>query len=227
MRAQVSVVVPTYNAEPALAACLGALMEGVERGLIRELIVTDGGSSDASGAVAQAWGAEVLNGAASRGGQLKRGVAAAKGEWVLIIHADTVLTAGWTDAVCAHLAHPEVAGWFRLAFDQRGVAAWSVAGWANMRSRLGLPYGDQGLLIHRDLYNTVGGYLDQPLMEDVALARCLYGKLKALDGVAVTSAHKYRQQGWLRRGGKNLWTLFRYFMGVSPERLAQSYRREA
>jgi hypothetical protein len=48
-----------------------------------------------------------------------------------------------------------------------------------------------------------------------------------LDSVAVTSAHKYRQQGWLRRGGKNLWTLFRYFMGVSPERLAQSYRREA
>lgn len=225
MRAQVSVVVPTYNAEPALAACLGALMEGVEQGLIRELIVTDGGSSDASGAVAQAWGAEVLIGAASRGGQLKRGVAAAKGEWVLIIHADTVLTAGWTDAVRAHLAHPEVAGWFRLAFDQRGIAAWSVAGWANMRSRLGLPYGDQGLLIHRDLYNAVGGYLDQPLMEDVALARCLYGKLEALDGVAVTSAHKYRQQGWLRRGGKNLWTLFRYFMGASPERLAQSYRR--
>lgn len=120
MRAQISVIVPTLNAEKALAKCLGALMEGLEHGLIRELIISDGGSEDATCAVAQAWGAEVLEGDASRGGQLRRGVALAKGDWLLVLHADTVLCEGWSEAVQAHLADPEFAGWFRLAFDQGG-----------------------------------------------------------------------------------------------------------
>jgi hypothetical protein len=149
----------------------------------------------------------------------------AKGDWVLIVHADTVLTAGWTDAARVKLNNPEMAGWFMLAFDQRGIGATVVAGWANLRSRLGLPYGDQGLLIHRDLYNAVGGYPDQPLMEDVALARQLRGRLEMMDSVAVTSAAKYRKQGWIRRGAKNLLLLLRYFAGTSPEQLARSYRR--
>lgn len=225
MRAQISVVVPTLNAEGSLGACFGALMEGLEAGLIRELIVSDGGSTDATAAAAQAWGAEVLQGPASRGGQLRRGVAAAQGDWLLIVHADTVLAQGWTKAVGAHLAHKDQAGWFPLAFDQRGMAAGIVAGWANLRSRAGLPYGDQGLFIHQSLYDAVGGYRDQPLMEDVALARALRGRLCKLDGLAVTSAAKYRTQGWLRRGARNLWTLIRYAAGVSPDVLAQAYRK--
>ncbi|KEJ89201.1 TIGR04283 family arsenosugar biosynthesis glycosyltransferase [Sulfitobacter donghicola] len=225
MRAQVSVVIPTLNTEPALADCLGALMEGLEQGVIRELIVSDGGSSDGSGAVAQAWGAEVIVGPASRGGQLARGVAVAKGDWVLVLHADTVLEAGWAQVVRAHLTQKDRAGWFRLAFDQKGIFPLWVATWANIRSRMGLPYGDQGLLIHRNLYQEVGGYPDQPLMEDVAIARRLRGKLVELDCVAVTSAIKYQRQGWLRRGAKNLWTLVRYAAGASPEKLAEAYRR--
>jgi rSAM/selenodomain-associated transferase 2 len=225
MRAQISVIVPTLNSEACLSACFGALMEGLEAGLIRELIVTDGGSSDATGAVAQAWGASVVVGPASRGGQLRRGVAAAQGEWLLIVHADTVLARGWTQAAQDHLGKPANAGWFRLAFDQRGSGAAIVAGWANLRSRAGLPYGDQALLIHKNLYDAVGGYPDQPLMEDVAIARALRGKLQGLDGVAVTSAAKYRSQGWVRRGARNLWTLLQYWRGASPETLSRGYRR--
>lgn len=225
MRAQISVIVPTLNAEEGLGPCLGALMEGLEYGLIRELIVSDGGSADATGALAQAWGAEVLHGPASRGGQLRRGVAASRGTWLLILHADTVLSAGWAEVVRRQMSDPDCAGYFNLAFDQRGFAARAVAGWANLRSALGLPYGDQGLLIHRDLYTQAGGYPDQPLMEDVALARALRGRLVALDTVAVTSAAKYRRQGWLRRGGRNLLTLMRYAAGTPAERLAASYRR--
>lgn len=225
MRAQISVIVPTLNAERSLGACFNALMEGLEAGLIRELIVSDGGSADATGAAAQAWGAHVLHGAASRGGQLRRGADAAQGEWLLFVHADTVLAQGWSGAVRAHLEQKDKAGWFPLAFDQPGVGARIVAGWANLRSRAGLPYGDQGLLVHRDVYDSVGGYPDQPLMEDVAIARALRGRLVMLDGLAVTCAAKYRAQGWLRRGGRNLWTLIRYFGGVSPDALARSYRK--
>ena len=225
MRAPISVIIPTLNAEGTLPKCLEGLMEGLEAGLIREVIVSDGGSTDATGAIAQGWGAEILHGAASRGGQLRRGCAAAQAEWLLVIHADTVFQAGWSHAVRRHLTTPERAGWFALGFDHSGMAAKLVAGWANLRSRLGLPYGDQALLISTTLYSELGGYPDQPLMEDVAIARRLSGKLVRLDGVARTSADKYIAQGWVKRGGRNLLTLVRYFAGVDPDKLAARYRR--
>ncbi|NEK24218.1 glycosyltransferase [Sulfitobacter sp. JBTF-M27] len=225
MRAPISVIIPTLNSADRLPQCLDALMEGLEAGLIRELIISDGGSDDATGATAQAWGAEVLHGEPSRGGQLRRACEVAKADWMLILHADTVLQSGWTKSVRAHLGQPDKAAWFQLRFDQPGAAARLVATWANLRSRFGLPYGDQGLLISSALYARAGGYPDVPLMEDVALARALKGKLKGLPIDAVTSAEKYTRQGWIRRGARNLWTLLRYFAGVDASALAASYRR--
>lgn len=224
MRAPISVIIPTLNAQDGLGPCLTSLMAGLEAGLIRELIVSDGGSVDATVPLAKEWGAEVVMGPASRGGQLRRGCDKATGEWLLVLHADTVLDAGWVGPVISHL-ETRKAGWFRLAFDRGGQAGNVVAAWANLRSRLGLPYGDQGLLVPRSLYNKAGGYPDQPLMEDVALSRALSGRLTMIDAVARTSPARYQQQGWLRRGGRNLWTLARYFTGASPQRLAESYRR--
>ncbi|WP_299149099.1 TIGR04283 family arsenosugar biosynthesis glycosyltransferase [uncultured Tateyamaria sp.] len=222
MPAPISVIIPTLNAGQMLPACLHALMEGVEAGLIAELIVSDGGSSDETCALADAWGATVITGPASRGGQLRRGCGLAKGDWLLVVHADTVLAPGWTTAVATHLGAATPA-YFKLCFDRGGRF---VAAWANLRARVfQLPYGDQGLLIRRTLYAHVGGYPDIALMEDVALARRLKGQLVALDGVAVTSAAKYHQQGWVRRGARNLWTLVRYFAGTDVEVLARAYRR--
>ncbi|MEO0401502.1 MAG: TIGR04283 family arsenosugar biosynthesis glycosyltransferase [Pseudomonadota bacterium] len=222
MPAPISVIVPTLNAGAVLAQCLHGLMEGLEAGLISELIVSDAGSEDETCAVADAWGAQILSGPPSRGGQLRRGCAAAQGEWLLILHADTVLAPGWTRAVNAHLGTAD-AGYFRLRFDRGGRA---VAAWANLRAALfGLPYGDQGLLIRQSLYARVGGYPDIPLMEDVALVRALRGHLVRLDATAVTSAERYRKQGWVRRGARNCWTLARYFAGADVAALARAYRR--
>lgn len=222
MPAPISVVIPTLNAGHSLQACLSALMEGLEAGLITQLIVTDGGSLDETATLADAWGADIVTGAPSRGGQLRRGCAAARGEWLLVLHADTVLAPGWTQAVGAHLPRHKAAH-FRLAFDRGGRF---VAGWANLRARLfGLPYGDQGLLIPRTLYTHIGGYRDMPLMEDVAIVRALRGQLVGLDAVAVTSAAKYHKSGWITRGARNLWTLARYFAGVNVTTLARDYRR--
>jgi rSAM/selenodomain-associated transferase 2 len=225
MRAPLSVIIPTLNAQAVLPRCLDALMEGLEAGLIRELIVSDGGSTDATCAVAQAWGAQILDGAPSRGGQLQRGCEVAQGDWLLVLHADTVLQTGWSETVRSHLIKSSKVGWFQLRFDAVGMPATLVAGWANLRSGLGLPYGDQGLLISRALYEHVGGYPDQPLMEDVAIARALRGQLVRLDAVAVTSASKYQQKGWLRQGARNLWTLVRYAAGQDANQLAKSYRK--
>lgn len=225
MPALISVIIPTLNAADALPRCLEALMQGLEAGLIRELIVVDGGSGDGTGAIAQAWGAQVLVAPASRGGQLRIGCAAAKGEWLLILHADTVLDRGWADVLSRHIRTSRRPAWFRLAFDTSGLPAMLVARWANLRSGFGLPYGDQGLLIPRGIYADVGGYLDVPLMEDVAMARLLKGQLVGLDITAVTSAERYRRQGWLRRGGRNLWTLVQYLAGKDPAVLARRYRK--
>jgi rSAM/selenodomain-associated transferase 2 len=221
MPAPISIVIPTLNAEAGLHACLVALSEGLEAGLIRELIVSDGGSTDKTLEIADAWGAHILQGPASRGGQLKAGCAAATGQWLLALHADTVLSAGWTAAAARHLG-TQNAGWFDLRFDQGGRV---VAAWANLRSRFGLPYGDQGLLVPRGLYTSVGGYPDIPLMEDVALARALKGRLQRIEAQAITSSARYRKTGWLKRGSRNLLLLIRYFMGASPDRLARAYRK--
>ncbi len=224
MPAPISIVIPTLNAAGSLPGTLQSLMEGVQAGLIRELVITDGGSTDETLAMADEAGARIVEGAPSRGGQLRRGCQAAPAEWLMILHADTVLQNGWSDAVASHLETGAPAA-FLLQFQARGIAPRWVAGWANLRSRLfGLPYGDQGLLVPRKTYLAAGGYKDQPLMEDVALVRAL-PRVRILPVRAVTSAERYERLGWLRRGGRNLWLVFRYFLGADPEQLAQQYRR--
>lgn len=227
MRAAVSVIIPTLNAAKALPASLPPLMEGLEAGVIRELILSDAGSSDETPRISEEIGARLISGAPSRGGQLRRGAGAAEGDWLLFLHADTQLPAGWTEHVQTHIATtPERAAYFRLSFVEGGLGARWVAGWANLRARMfDLPYGDQALLISRVHYDQVGGFADQPLMEDVAMARALKGRLSALSISVATSGAKYVQEGWLRRGRRNLWILLRYFCGADPHALAQSYRQ--
>ncbi|MEM8957197.1 MAG: TIGR04283 family arsenosugar biosynthesis glycosyltransferase [Pseudomonadota bacterium] len=228
MPAPLSVVIPTLNAADGLRDCFEALYEGLFDGLIREVVISDGGSCDATTAIAAELGARVVSGPAGRGGQLCRGCAAARAPWLMILHADTRLRPGWADAVAEHMAKaPDHAGYFWLRFDRPGGAPAMVAGWANLRSRwLGLPYGDQGMVVRRDLLDRVGGYPDLPLMEDVALARALRGRLRPLGHVAVTSAERYVAEGWIRRGARNLWCLTRYGLGADPEALGRAYRRK-
>lgn len=225
MRAPISVIIPTLDAESGLPHCLSALGEGLNAGLIREVIFSDGGSLDSTLGIAEAAGAEVVSGPPSRGGQLRRGAEAAAGDWLLFLHADTALQEGWTEVVLRALPTPG-AYHFRLRFDAKGLAPRLVSGWANVRSRyLGLPYGDQGLLIDRASYEKAGGFPDIPLMEDVALARLLRRQMLELPAYAVTNAGKYQCQGWLRRGARNLSILIRYLFGADPAQLAKQYRK--
>lgn len=228
MPAPVSIVIPTLNAAAGLPRCLEALMEAVAEGLIREVIFTDGGSQDKTLEIAEACGALLVSGPASRGGQLKRGCAVANGEWLLVLHADTCLKPGWAQVVSAHIKDKNSpVACFRLTFDSPVFAASLVAGWANWRSRwFGLPYGDQGLLIRSDHYQNCGGFNDQPLMEDVDLVRRV-GRITILTAVASTSAEKYLREGWITRGFRNLTVLLRYFLGVSPEKLSRIYQKKA
>lgn len=225
MRAPLSIVIPTLNAETTLAPVLGSLGEGLNAGLIRELIISDGGSTDATLLVAEQAGARIIEGTPGRGGQLGRGAEASQGSWILFLHADTALATGWSEAVLSHLAQDKP-GYFHLSFAESGLAPALVAGWANLRARLfGLPYGDQGLLISRKAYDAVGGYPEIPLMEDVAMSRALRVQMVAVPVTAITSGERYVSEGWIRRGSRNLWTLLRYLSGTDPGALAKSYNR--
>lgn len=223
MRAKLSIVIPTLDAADALPGCLRALGEGLEAGMIREVVFSDGGSKDNTLEIAEMAGAIVVQGPPSRGGQLQRGVGETQGDWLLVLHADCVLPPGWPAVVAAQMQDGRPAA-FRLKFDANGFAPRVVAGWANLRSRVfHLPYGDQGLLMSRRDYDAVGGYSDVPLMEDVALSRRLGRRLRLLPAAVTTSAEKYKRDGWLRRGARNLSLLSRYLLGADPARLAKRY----
>ncbi len=225
MAARLSIIIPTLNTAEQLPATLDALLPGVAQGVIREVIFSDGGSRDATLTLADQAGCDVVTGEKGRGGQLRRGAAAARGDWLLFLHADTHLPPDWVGAVATHMAKEDAAV-FALSFRSGGVMAGFVAGWANLRTRVfGLPYGDQGLLISRALYGAIGGYPDIPLMEDVAMARALKGRIVMLEERVSTDAARYLAEGWLRRGGRNLWILARYLTGTKPEVLARAYAK--
>ncbi len=227
MPSPLSVVIPTFNAEADLSGCLDALAMGLTEGLIREVIVVDGGSSDHSITLAYKWGARVIAASGKgRGRQLRTGGINAKGDWFLFLHADTQLSEGWPTEIRAHLNQfPEQAGAFKLQYRSNSKDARWLEKRANTRSKLfGLPYGDQGLLISRKQYEQLGGYSDFPLMEDVDLVRRI-GKqqLRILDCHAMTSAEKYERDGWKKRARANAFLLLRYYLGASPQKLAQNY----
>lgn len=225
MTAPVSVIIPTFNSAAVLGKTLEPLFSGLHQGLICELILTDGGSQDDTAQIAHDLGAVWVAGPPSRGGQISRAVDVAQGEWVLILHSDTQLPRHWVDLCLAHMDSPD-AGYFDLSFDQAGLAARWTAAWANMRSRIfGLPYGDQALFVRKSLLGAVGGYPDIPLMEDVALAKRLSGRLRPLRGAVITRADKYQNRGWARQGARNITMLLRYLCGADPQRLFDRYYR--
>lgn len=224
MPAPLSVIIPTLNAAETLGPTVRALWEGVEKGMIAEVIFADGGSTDEIASVAEELGAKLVSSEKGRGLQLATGAKEAKAAWFLFLHADTELSQGWSDAVLEHINTTKKAGYGRLVFRAEGYAPRIVAGWANLRSKLfGLPYGDQSLLVSREAYRRAGGYPAMPLMEDVALARALRGQLVGVPFTATTDAARYLNEGWIKRGWRNLTTLALYFMGRSPEALAIRY----
>lgn len=213
-------VVPALDAAAHLPGCLEQL-SGAD-----EVIVVDGGSNDGTADLARRGGARVIEAPRGRGLQLREGAAAAKGEWLLFLHADTLLADGWQAAVLEHVAaHPNAAACFTFRLDDRSWQARLLEAGVMVRSRLlALPYGDQGLLISRSHYDAIGSYRPLPLMEDVDLIRRIgRGRLRQLPVAAVTSAVRWRRDGWWRRSARNLACLALYRLGMSPSRLARFY----
>lgn len=220
---RLSAVIPVLDAAAELPRTLAVLADS---SLIGEIVVVDGGSRDESVAIADQAGAVVITAARGRGSQLAAGAAAAVGDWLLFLHADCRPLPGWEDAVRTFIAGSlGKAGYFDLALDDGAPAARRLERIVAWRSRaLALPYGDQGLLISRGLYNEVGGYAAIPLMEDVDIVRRLgHARLAPVGATMLVSAQRYQREGYWRRPLRNLCCLALYFAGVSPQRIARLY----
>lgn len=219
----ISAIIPTLDAAGALPTILAAL-----RLLTADIVVSDGGSADNTARIAAAAGALVVSSPRGRGSQLAAGAAAASGDWLLFLHADCRPGPGWDAAVRAFIAAPGAAGragYFEFALDDPNPAARRLERIVRWRCRvLALPYGDQGLLISRRLYDTAGGFAAIPLMEDVDLVRRLgRRRLAPIPAPLYSSACRYVAEGYVRRPLRNLLCLSLYFAGVAPRRIARLY----
>jgi rSAM/selenodomain-associated transferase 2 len=224
----ISVIIPTLNAEKTLGPTLAALVPAVVDGLVQEAILVDGGSTDETCLIADAAGTHLITAPRGRGTQLDAGAAAARADWLLFLHADTVLEPSWAEEAKGFIERVESGRRPRaaaFALDDDGLMPRLIEKMVSLRCFvLALPYGDQGLLISRNLYNRLGGFRPIPLMEDVDLVRRLKrSEIAMLASRAVTSGARYRSEGYLARSLRNLGCILLYYLRVPPRVLVRLY----
>jgi rSAM/selenodomain-associated transferase 2 len=222
---RLAVVIPTLNEAQALPFLLGDL-EALERSVSLDVVIADGGSTDGTAACALQSGARVVPAPRGRARQLNAGAGAARGEWLLFLHADSRLPPAAQRALLNVVNGPVLLGAavFRFAIDLPPPWRHVVESGQALREAVWrLPYGDQGLLVRRELFEAVGGYPDLPLMEDVAMIRALRQRtsIERLPAALVTSGRRYRRDGVVRTSLTHTVLIALFFLGVSPMRLAR------
>ena len=225
MTTPISVIIPTLNEQEVLGRTLSLLGNNHDC----EVIVVDGGSSDATLSLAQNGCCRIISSPRGRAGQMNLGAAEAKGEIFIFLHADTVLPGNFPHLIVDALSRPEVvAGAFSLAIDSPATSLSVIACLANLRSRLlHLPYGDQALFVSRSMFNAIGGFPEMEIMEDFVFIRKLKkeGKIIILPECATTSARRWQNIGIVKTTLTNQLIVCGYSLGVPPVILAKWYRQ--
>lgn len=219
-----AIVVPMLDEAATLPALLVHLAGWRARGC--EVVLVDGGSRDDSVEMARAAGFRVLIAERGRARQMNAGAQACGGAILLFLHADTRLPEAADAMVCAALA-VQAWGRFDVHIDGRPRMLRVVAALMNLRSRLsGIATGDQAIFVRRDVFEAVGGFPDQPLMEDIELSCRLLrvSRPACLRARVRTSGRRWEQRGVWRTIAL-MWRLrWAYWRGVPAERLAEAYR---
>ncbi|MCL4693462.1 MAG: TIGR04283 family arsenosugar biosynthesis glycosyltransferase [Candidatus Hydrogenedentes bacterium] len=220
-RPVLSVIVPALNEEAGLGNTLAALGANPDV----EVIVVDGGSSDGTVSLAETYGATVTCSAAGRALQMNAGADVARGELLAFLHADTRVPQGYVEEIRRILAEMDVvAGAFRLGIDSTDLPSRLIARGANWRSRvIQLPYGDQSLFMKRETFDALGGFREMPILEDYefVLRARRRGRVGLAEGIAVTSARRWRGTGAWRLCFKHQLVLLGYHLGIDLNRLAR------
>ena len=219
----IDVVIPTLNE----AEFLPALLDDLRRVVVPlDIVIADGGSTDGTLAAASAAGVRTVMAPRGRASQMNAGARAAGGRWLLFLHADCRMPPRARRALLtAVVDDPELeAAVFGFAIDlPPGWKRFIEVGQAVRQKLYGLPYGDQGLLVRRELFETVGGFPDVPLLEDVAALRALgrRSRVRTLPGAILTSGRRYRRDGVVRTWLRHAAIILLYYLGVPPQRLAR------
>ena len=216
----ISVIIPALNEVDGIARILRAVetQDGPH-----EIIVVDGGSTDATVDVAARW-ARVICSPRGRAVQMNRGAAAASGEILLFLHADTLLPAGALAHIRRSIAEGAEAGAFRLEFD----APTPLLRLYSYCTRYPLPrlcFGDRALYVRRDVFSSVDGYPEIPLFEDLELVRALWrrGGFRFLSSCVTTSGRRFRSKGPLRQQLRNSYLWLHYVFGSDLRKLQHLY----
>lgn len=222
---RLSLIMPVLDEASTIETTLLALQPLMQRGM--EVIVVDGGSRDATAALATPRCTRVVQAPRGRARQMNRGAAVASGERLLFLHADTRLPEDADRLIDSALAGAHRWGRFAIALAGRHPLLPIIATAMNLRSRLtGIATGDQALFMTREAFERVNGFPDQPLMEDIEISRRLkrLSPPSCLRQRVTSSGRRWEQQGvWMTI--LLMWRLrWCYWRGASPESLAREYR---
>lgn len=218
---RVAVIVPVRGDAGPLAELLGQLGDEPD-----EKIVVSAGDDAAIGRICAEAGARCLTARAGRGPQQHAGALAARADWLWFLHADALPCPGSVARIRETGGQGAVGGYFRFRFRGPQTAGRRLlAALINIRARLGIPYGDQGLFFRREVYLDCGGFPDEPLFEEVRLVRRARGRglFVGLPSPLGVSPRRWERDGWIRRTLSNRMLALGYAMGFSPRRLARIY----
>jgi rSAM/selenodomain-associated transferase 2 len=222
MPPRASIVIPVLDEAPAIVDALERLAPLRAQGA--QVIVVDGGSRDGTAALCAGRADLVLQAPRGRASQQNAGARAATAPWLLFLHADTCLPPGALECIASS---PRAWGRFDVAIAGRSMLFPLIAALMNLRSRLtGIATGDQAIFVRRDAFDAAGGFPDQALMEDIELSRRLRrrGRPDCVGARVLTSGRRWERHG-VARTILLMWRLrLLYWLGVSPQRLARSYR---
>ncbi|AFZ50050.1 TIGR04283 family arsenosugar biosynthesis glycosyltransferase [Dactylococcopsis salina] len=221
---KLSVIIPVLNEEKTIAQTLEHLQKTAV-----EIIIVDGGSTDNTVEIVQNMGIKtILSPEPGRSNQMNTGAKYAIGKVLLFLHADTKLPHNYLQYIEESLEKPNtIAGAFLLKIESQNPLLRIVEKGVNARSRLlQMPYGDQGIFLKKETFETIGGFPDIPLMEDFQLMLTLkkQGKIRLAKAPVITSARRWEKLGVIKTTLINQKVILGYFLGVSPEKLKQWYQ---
>jgi rSAM/selenodomain-associated transferase 2 len=223
IRGGLSVIIPALDEEDHIGLALDSV-----RDLGAEVIVVDGGSRDRTRDVAARRGARVMTAPRGRGTQLIAGAEAATGRTLFFMHADSILSGRGRSALVDAVSGPSFQiGTFRLGFDRPHPLS-TLYSWCTCFDSVWTSFGDQGIVIRRELYERLGGFPPWEILEDVELlrrARRLVA-VRSLAGEMITSARRFERVGILRQQLRNAFIILRYLAGTCPGELVCLYEAE-
>ena len=222
----ITVVIPTYNAEKTINTTLDNVSK-----IFQKIIIIDAGSKDLTKIICKKFNTQFFTSKKNRGLQLNIGGEKSDSDWIFFLHADSILENYAIDEIKKFISNKEnnfKAAAFKLKFNQNNIYAFLLSKIVFFRSKyLKLPYGDQGLIISKAFYKKIGGFKPLPIMEDVEIVKNIgFKNIRILDSYIITDSIRYKNQGWLIRPLINLYCLSLYFLGFNINLINRIYQRK-